>query len=103
VPVWGPNERWVADTGFPFSLTNGYAGNPFPPSFTRYPTYQTLLTGQLSSDYATQLQRFIHDKHVTAIVVQQGYGGPWRQLFGTLGVRPVSVGGVLVYRLPRRV
>ena len=49
VPAWGPNERWQADTGFRFKLADGYAGNPFPPSYTRYPTWNTLLTGQLTT------------------------------------------------------
>lgn len=99
VPAWGPNERWVADAGFPFALTAGYAGQRFPASYTRYPTWSTLLTGQLTSDYAAQLRRFIAAQRVTAIVVERGYPGPWRALFGTLGVRPVATGGVLLYRL----
>jgi hypothetical protein len=99
VPVWGENERWIADAKFPFAITAGYAGNPFPASFTRYPTYETLLTGRLTPDYAAQLRRFIADKRVSAIVVADGYRGPWRRLFGSLGIRPVSTGGVLVYRL----
>ena len=99
IPAWGPNERWQADTGFRFKLADGYAGNPFPPSYTRYPTWNTLLTGRLTPDYAAQLRRFVRDKGVTAIVVDQTVPGPWRTLFGSLGVRPVSTGGVLVYRL----
>lgn len=99
VPAWGPNERWVADAGFPFALSTGYAGNPFPASYTRYPTFETLLTGRLTPDYAAQLKRFVAAKHVTAVVVQDGLPGPWRKLFSTLGVRPVNTGGVLVYRL----
>ena len=99
VPAWGPNQWWVAAAGFPFSLSAGYAGNPFPPSYTRYPTWTTLLTGQLTRDYAPQLRRFLAAKRVTAIVVQQGYPGPWRQLFGSLGVQPRSVGGVWLYQL----
>jgi hypothetical protein len=102
VPVWGPNERWIADAGFPFALSAGYAGNPFPTSYTGFPTWNTLLTGRLTPSYAAQLRRFIAAKHVTAVVVQDGLLGPWQKLFGTLGVRPVSVGGVLVYRLSRR-
>lgn len=99
VPAWGPNERWIADAGFPFALSTGYAGNPFPASYTRYPTFETLLTGRLTSGYAAQLKRFVAAKHVTAVVVQDGLPGPWRTLFSTLGVRPVDTGGVLVYRL----
>lgn len=99
IPAWGPNERWQADTRFAFKLADGYAGNPFPTSYSRYRTWNTLLTGRLTADYAAQLRRFVHDKGVTAVVVDETVPGPWRTLFGSLGVRPVSVGGVLVYRL----
>jgi hypothetical protein len=102
IPAWGPNERWQADTGFRFELADGYAGNPFPSSYTRYPTWNTLLTGQLTAGYAAQLRRFVRAKGVTAIVVDEAVPGPWTKLFGTLGVRPVSTGGVLVYRLHGR-
>jgi hypothetical protein len=99
IPVWGPNERWQADTGFYFKLSAGYAGNPFPGAYTRYPTWNTLLTGHLTSEYAAQLRRFVRAKSVTAIVVDETQPGPWARLFGSLGVRPVSTGGVLFYRL----
>jgi hypothetical protein len=99
IPAWGPNERWQADTGFRFKLADGYAGNPFPPAYTRYPTWHTLLTGQLNPHSAAQLREFVRAKGVTAIVVDETVLGPWRRLFGTLGVKPVSTGGVLVYRL----
>jgi hypothetical protein len=101
VPAWGANERWQADTGFRFNLSDGYAGNPFPASYGRYPTWSTLLTGRLTPVYAIQLRRFLAAKHVTAIVVQDGVPGPWTTLFGTLGVAPVHSGGVLLYRLRR--
>jgi hypothetical protein len=99
VPPWGPNERWQANTKFAFKLAAGYLGNPFPPSYARYPTWNTLLTGRLTPDYALQLRRFVRDKRVTAIVVDKRHTGPWTQLFGTLGVRPLDSGGVLFYRL----
>jgi hypothetical protein len=99
IPAWGPNERWQANTGFRFNLSDGYAGNPFPPAFTRYPAWNMFLTGRLTTDFAAQLGRFSADKRVTAIVVDRSVPGPWMKLFGTLGVRPVATGGVLVYRL----
>ena len=99
VPPWGPNERWQADTKFAFALSAGYLGNPFPAAYTRYPTWNTLLTGRLTADYAAQLRRFVAAKDVTAIVVDRSYTGPWTTLFGTLGVRPTQTGGVLFYRL----
>lgn len=100
IPAWGQNERWQANTGFRFNLSDGYAGNPFPPSYAQYPTWNTLLTGRLTPDYAAQLRRFIADKRVTAIVVDRTVPGPWTTLFGSLGVKPVATGGVLLYRLP---
>jgi hypothetical protein len=99
IPAWGPNERWQANTGFRFNLSDGYAGNPFPPAFTRYPAWKMFLTGNLTPDYAAQLRRYVAAKRVTAIVVDETAPGPWRKLFGSLGVRPVSTGGVLFYRL----
>ena len=59
IPAWGPNERWQANTGFRFNLSDGYAGNPFPPSFTRYPAWNMFLTGRLTPDYAAQLRRYV--------------------------------------------
>ena len=100
IPVWGPNERWQADTKFAFKLSAGYAGNPFPPSYSRYPAWEMFLTGQLTPDYAGDLRRFVEAKEVTAIVVDKRVPGPWRQLFGTLKSRPLDTGGVLFYRLP---
>jgi hypothetical protein len=102
IPAWGPNERWQADTGFSFSLADGYAGNPFPGSYTRFATWNTLLTGHLTSGWPAALRRFIAAKGVTAIVVDESVSGPWTKLFGTLGVRPASIGGVLLYRIDRR-
>ncbi|MGA2008934.1 MAG: hypothetical protein ABSH51_00155 [Solirubrobacteraceae bacterium] len=101
IPAWGPNERWQADTGFAFNLSDGYAGNPFPAAYARFPTWNTLLTGQLTPGWPAQLRRFVAAKHVTAIVVEEGVPGPWRTLFATLGARPISTGGVLFYRLRR--
>jgi len=99
IPAWGPNDRWQADTGFRFKLADGYVGQGFPASVTRYPIWSTLLSGSLTQDYAGELRRFVTAKGVTAIVVDETVPGPWRTLFSTLGLRPVSTGGVLFYRI----
>ena len=99
IPAWGPNERWQANADFDFRLAGGYLGNPFPPSYTRFPIWSTLVSGRLEPGYARELRRFVDAKGVTAIVVDKRYPGPWRRLFGTLGRQPVDTGGVLFYRL----
>ena len=98
VPAWGPNMRWQANAEFDFKLAAGYLG-AFPESYTRYPIWQTLLSGQLIPGYEAELRRFVRDKGVTAVLVEAGAGEPWGELFGTLGVRPRRAGGMLLYRL----
>jgi hypothetical protein len=100
IPAWGPNTRWQAQAKFRFQLAAGYLGS-FPSSYTRYPAFITMTTGQFTRDYAAQLRRFIADKGVTVIVVDKRDPGPWSKLFGTLEVRPVDTDGVLFYRLRR--
>ena len=43
----------------------------------------------------------MRDKGVTSIVVQRGYPGNWQQLFSSLGVEPLAIDDVLLYRLRR--
>ncbi|HET8822506.1 MAG TPA: hypothetical protein VFM57_13235 [Thermoleophilaceae bacterium] len=98
VPAWGANMRWHAEAGFGFRLAGGYVG-AFPHSYMRYPAWRTLLSGRLTPGSAAELRRFVRDKGVTVVLVDPQHGGPWRRLFGTLGVPPRRVGGMLVYRL----
>lgn len=98
VPAWGPNMRWQANADFGFKLAAGYLG-AFPESYRRYPIWHTLLSGELIPGYERELRRFVRDKGVTAVVVEEGARDPWDELFGTLGVRPRAAGGMLVYRL----
>jgi hypothetical protein len=101
IPFWGPNQRWVAAAGFPFALSAGSGGQGQNPAYTRFPIWRTLIAFPypLPPRPGYELRRFLRAKRVTAIVVEQGFPGPWARLFGTLGVRPVATGGVLVYRL----
>ncbi len=103
IPTWGPSQRWIADAGFPFALSAGSGGQGFPAGYTRYPIWDAMLAPPytLPADYPTELRRFLSAKDVTAIVVQQGFPGPWQSLFATLRVRPITTGGVILYRLRR--
>jgi hypothetical protein len=90
VPIAGSNQRWQAETGFDFKIAGGYLSTAFPEEYTRYPTWNTLYTGELTPDYGAQLRRFILAKGVDAIVVRKrelGLG-PWRKLFASLNSAP---------------
>ena len=99
VPSWGPNLWWQAKERFPFRVAGGYVG-AFPESYARYPIWNVLLTGgPMTSETPAQLRRFVRDKGVTAIVVDQTIPGDWAGLFGSLGRPAQEVDGVLFYRL----
>ena len=98
VPAWGANMRWQANSDFDFRMAAGYVG-AFPPSYQRYPAWHMILSGRLRPGYARELRRFVRDKGVTVVLQDTRYDEPWSTMFGTLGVRPRQVGGVLVYRL----
>jgi hypothetical protein len=98
VPAWGANMRWQANSDFDFRMAAGYVG-AFPRSYQRYPAWHMILSGRLRPGYARELRRFVRDKGVTVVLQDSRYDEPWSTLFGTLGVRPRQVGGMLVYRL----
>ena len=99
IPIIGESMRWQAETHFGFQIAGGGLGT-FPASYTRYPTFLTLLSGRLTPDYAAQLRAFVADKGVTAVVISKRQVTPqWLKLFASLGVRPVDTGGVLFYRI----
>jgi hypothetical protein len=100
VPTWGQNVRWQARDGFRWNLVGGYLGW-FPDAYTRYPAWRTTITGRLGRDPAAELRDYVRAKRVSVVVVDKSTPGPWRRLFGTLGVPAEDVGGVLVYRLRR--
>lgn len=97
IPITGRNTRWAARTDIGFRIAGGYIGS-LPESYTRYPTWQTLQSGRIGPDSGRELQRFIRDKGVTVIVLEQEGFAAWRRLLEPLG-RPERSGGMLVYRL----
>jgi hypothetical protein len=101
IPFWGPNQRWIADAGFPFALSAGSGGQGQNPAYSRYRIWASMqqYPYTLPTDYGAALRTFLKAKDVTAIVVEQGFPGPWHKLFGTLGIKPIVTGGVLLYRL----
>jgi hypothetical protein len=66
----------------------------------RWDIVYTFLTGRLIPNYGEQLEAFIGGVDVRAIVVDPTSPGPWDRLFSILGISPVSVGGVRLWRIP---
>jgi len=116
----GNSNIWQATSDFYFTMAGGYVGPPpfMPGSFRPY--YPLVANFYSLGDFPLSgelLKVFLAQKRVNAIVVaDEGphlwAGGrvprPWYEvekaatisLFGTLGISPLRVGGVLLYRIP---
>jgi hypothetical protein len=101
IPAAGRNMYWHALADLSFGMAAGYVGAT-PESYARYPVWP-LLSGspfaRIDADTPRELRRFLSDKGVTAVVIEQDAGRPWRRVLDGLGARRVEVGGMLLYRL----
>ncbi|MEA2417825.1 MAG: hypothetical protein QOE60_31 [Thermoleophilaceae bacterium] len=99
IPIIGDSMRWQAEEDFPFKLVGGGVG-AFPKGYTSYPAFGMLISGEAGPDYAAEMRRFVRAKGTTAVVAEKAAISPGRaKLLASLGVKPVDVGGVLLYRL----
>jgi len=126
-PIYGDGMRWQLATDMYFRLAGGYIGlSPLaPPDYARWPIMSALYDVAGVPDAGEQLKALLAHEQVAAIVVgPQKYwlskseeGRPtaatWvrtppseqdraalRNLLSTLGVQPLEVGGVTLYRIP---
>ncbi len=126
-PIYGDGMRWQMATGMYFRLAGGYLGiSPLaPPEYARWPIMAALYDVAGVPDAGDQLKALLAHAQVVAIIVgPQKYGlsksenghptaATWlrtptsdqdraalRDLLSTLGVQPLDVGGVTLYRIP---
>jgi hypothetical protein len=101
IPIIGDSMRWQAEEDFPFKLVGGGVG-AFPREYTDHPAFGMLISGQAGPNANAELRRFVDAKGVTAIVAEKAKAivGPERKrMLDSLGVEPLDLGGVLLYRL----
>lgn len=96
----GPGLLWQASAHMYFRLASGnfyvpadYGVQPF--------VMQALGPGPMKGA-ASALRAFVAQRHVQAIAVQADDPGGWPAVLQRLHYRSVDVGGVLLYRVPRR-
>ena len=90
---------WQALSGFYFRLAIGRLGLT-PPTSARWPIWWSILNEGEIVDSKEQLEAFLGANQVKEVIVEARKQGPWPQLLSILGVKPVTVGGVLLYRVP---
>jgi len=96
----GLSMIWHTESGLSFPIVGGYVNRETAPWYLRWRVVRTFLNGRIVPDYARALRAFLIGERVGAIVVADHTAGPWGRLFGSLGVRPIHVGGVTLYRAP---
>jgi hypothetical protein len=126
-PIYGDGIQWQVASGMYFRLAGGYIGiSPLaPPEYARWPIMSALYEVAGVPDAGDQLKALLAHEQVAAIIVSplkyrfvdqfEGYGtsATWlhtpltepesaalRDLLSTLGVQPLEVGGVTLYRIP---
>lgn len=94
----GNSMLWQAESGFAFTMTDGYF-HAHPSSwFMRFPAVATMDENAVPPGGATDVRALTDATGVTAIIVDAKQSDPWRSLLAPLA-KPQAVGGVLLYRL----
>ena len=99
---YGPAGRsmlWQARTGMYFRMASGNIAIQ-PSSYASDPIVVQLLANTPAPGAPAELRSFIVRRRVTAAVVDFRQAGAWPRVLSRLGLQPLSVGGVLLYRIP---
>jgi hypothetical protein len=97
----GSSMLWQAETRMSFRMAGGYTTRT-PFSFKRLPIFGFFSGAIDLAEPADQLKAFIASKEVSAIVAANSDPNfaIWHPVLDRLGIPPVSVGGVELYRVP---
>jgi hypothetical protein len=94
----GQEMRWQEVSDFWFSMAQGHNGST-PPSFARNAAYEHISHFNPARLQPAQLLSFVRSHGVSAVIVQAAVDPGWRQVVvSALGVQPVRVEGVYIYR-----
>jgi hypothetical protein len=90
---------WQAESGFYYRIATGRVGM-IPPTVANWPILQSFDSGDEISDFSEQLEAFLGANRVSTIIVEERKQHHWPRLLSKLRVTPVSVDGVMLYRVP---
>ncbi len=94
---YGSSMLWQAETGMWFRMTGAYLSRKYPASYVSDPLFPALL-GQAPPS-AEALRSFIAQRHVGAVIVGPGTSPQWPAALAAIGLKPKSVGGIVLYRV----
>jgi hypothetical protein len=91
-----------AYTGFYFNISGGFinASLSSKDSLPNPVEDLTHLPGKVGAQRIADFKAFIKSAHIGAIIVERAWSEHWMYVFGPLGMKPITVGGVTVYQVP---
>jgi hypothetical protein len=98
--IGGPSMLWQADSKMYFNMSGGYTGL-IPAEFQKWPLLRTLANSLATPKQDEQLIAFVQTYGIDAVVVEDGTGAPAHRLAQAIDPKPVKVGGISLYRVPR--
>ena len=94
---FGLSMLWQAETGMWFRMAGGYLA-PAPPPDYQNDSLMPAFSGQAKPTPAL-VHSFLVRRHVNAVILAPGAPVQWLDALAVLGLKPISLGGVLVYRV----
>jgi hypothetical protein len=95
----GEAMKWQAQSNFFFRVAGGYF-SVIPQEYTAWPIVPALLYEEpYIPDYGDQFKAFLAAHGVSAIIVAETDYVLYARLCATLGVAPLHIGGVVLFRL----
>ena len=97
---WGYDMLWQVYSGMYFRQVGGFASAFFPGKFNDDPTVATLMYKKpIDAKSPILLKDFIKTHHINSILISEGSEQFWKKLMMTLGVKPIQVGSVTIYKI----
>jgi hypothetical protein len=94
---FGYGMLWQAETGMWFRMAGGYFNAQYTPDYLSDPFVQTILSNRTPNP--GQVRSFLARRHVGAVVVEPVLAPQWPGVLADIGLKPMWMGGVLVYRV----
>jgi hypothetical protein len=96
---YGYSLLWQARTDMYFRLASGRFRYP-PASYPQQIANELMGRAALTPNAPSLLRSFIVSERISDVVADPAQSEAWLGVLARLGLRPVSVGGVLLYRIP---
>ena len=99
LPFWPENESmvWQAETRMYFNIAQG--PGPWPVMVRNWPILDAFSVQTYIPNAPEQLRAYLIDRGVNTIIIDDSVLATWQPLMSTLGVAPMNVGGVTLYKL----